>query len=887
MWPFLMAHRRNVAIAFGMAIAGQAVAGLVPIVERAVIDDGIVAQTRPVWPLLLVLLAAGAFSFFSAYVRRWVGGRVSLDVQYDLRVAIYERLQRLDFAGHDDLQTGQLVSRSSSDLGLDPGTARVPADHRRQLRDAGRRARGDGVPVALADARHARGRCPALLRGVDPHACVDLPRDVGRAAEGRRGRRGRRRGGHRRARGQGLRPGAARARPPRRRRPRRCTPSRSRLVRCRRGSHRRCRRSRRSVRSRCSRWAAGWRSRATSRSARSWRSRPTSCSSSRRCGCWRGCSRSASRPGPAPSASSTCSTPTPLCTTRPTPSTSRRSAATSGSRTCASATRAARPVLDGFDLHIRPGEVVALVGASGSGKSTITALLPRFYDVAEGSGAGRRRRRPRRDARRRCAVRSEWCSRSASCSPTRFAPTSPTPTRRRPTTRSGPRRAPAVPRRSSTRCPTATTRSSASAGSRCRAASASASPWPAPSSPIPRVLVLDDATSAVDAAHRGGDPRHAARADGRPHDDPHRPPAFDAAPRRPHRRDRRRSGRRPRARTTSCWRAARATARCSPGPDDGDGLARRRSFDHRTARRLGRDAGRRPTAPTVATADACRPAARAAHSGRRGGGAGGRRWSVRSRRRPSCSTSSSAARRPTTGPNVDVERGRRRADRPFRFLRVHPAVAALAGVRLRARRARRRLVAARPAARAARPRPRRRRRRRARCCGGRARPSPLTVGIDWVVTWALHAASPAAPPSGRCTRCASRSSPTSQRMSLDYYDHELDGRIMTRMTTDVEALSQLIQTGVVTALVAAHHVRAACSCSSSSSRRHSRSRPRVVLPPLAARDLVVPPAIVGGLRPGTRRHRRRQRQPAGEPVGRARRRRRTCARTATSAASAT
>ena len=40
-------------------------------------------------------------------------------------------------------------------------------------------------------------------------------------------------------------------------------------------------------------------------------------------------------------------------------------------------------------------------------------------------------------------------------------------------------------------------------------------------------------------------------------------------------------------------------------------------------------------------------------------------------------------------------------------------------------------------------------------------------------------------------------------MSLDYYDNELDGRIMTRMTTDVEALSQLIQTGLVNAVVAA------------------------------------------------------------------------------------
>jgi ATP-binding cassette subfamily B protein len=42
------------------------------------------------------------------------------------------------------------------------------------------------------------------------------------------------------------------------------------------------------------------------------------------------------------------------------------------------------PVLDGFDLHIAPGESVALVGATGSGKSTVARLVPRFYDVEDG-----------------------------------------------------------------------------------------------------------------------------------------------------------------------------------------------------------------------------------------------------------------------------------------------------------------------------------------------------------------------------------------------------------------------------------------------------------------------------------------------------------------------
>ena len=80
--------------------------------------------------------------------------------------------------------------------------------------------------------------------------------------------------------------------------------------------------------------------------------------------------------------------------------------ARSASRASRSRTATARPVLEDVDLDVAPGTTVALIGHTGSGKTTLTSLVPRFYDVTGGPRHDRRRRRPRRHARARCAARS-------------------------------------------------------------------------------------------------------------------------------------------------------------------------------------------------------------------------------------------------------------------------------------------------------------------------------------------------------------------------------------------------------------------------------------------------------------------------------------------------
>lgn len=116
--PWLAPHRRKVILAFGAALLGSAMTAAGPAIQRQVVDNVILHHRSPLAPWLALLALTALVSFASAYVRRFVGGRVSLDVQYDLRNAIFDQLQRLDFARHDELQTGQLVSRANSDVGL-------------------------------------------------------------------------------------------------------------------------------------------------------------------------------------------------------------------------------------------------------------------------------------------------------------------------------------------------------------------------------------------------------------------------------------------------------------------------------------------------------------------------------------------------------------------------------------------------------------------------------------------------------------------------------------------------------------------------------------------------------------------------------------------------
>ena len=119
--PYLRPHRRAIAISLGAAVVGSACQAAAPLIARQILDNVILHHHSPMAPWLAALIGIGVLTFLAAHLRRYQGGRVALDVQYDLRNAMYDRLMELDFASHDRMPTGQLVSRANSDSTLVQG----------------------------------------------------------------------------------------------------------------------------------------------------------------------------------------------------------------------------------------------------------------------------------------------------------------------------------------------------------------------------------------------------------------------------------------------------------------------------------------------------------------------------------------------------------------------------------------------------------------------------------------------------------------------------------------------------------------------------------------------------------------------------------------------
>ncbi len=116
---YLKVYRGMALLAFLCLMLATAGNLAVPALGQRVIDKGIVPHNRHLVLLLsgsiiAVALVRAVFTFYQGYLT----AKISQGVAYDLRNALYEKIQKLSFSYHDRTQTGQLLTRVTSDVEL-------------------------------------------------------------------------------------------------------------------------------------------------------------------------------------------------------------------------------------------------------------------------------------------------------------------------------------------------------------------------------------------------------------------------------------------------------------------------------------------------------------------------------------------------------------------------------------------------------------------------------------------------------------------------------------------------------------------------------------------------------------------------------------------------
>ncbi len=113
---FLRPYRRGLAFSLGLAWLAMGMTVAIPWLLGSAVNAIEESRRDDILPYVLALLGAGVFRLALTVGRRLIAGRVSLDVEYDLRQTFYEHLQSLELGFFDTQQTGQLMSRATVDL---------------------------------------------------------------------------------------------------------------------------------------------------------------------------------------------------------------------------------------------------------------------------------------------------------------------------------------------------------------------------------------------------------------------------------------------------------------------------------------------------------------------------------------------------------------------------------------------------------------------------------------------------------------------------------------------------------------------------------------------------------------------------------------------------
>jgi ABC-type multidrug transport system fused ATPase/permease subunit len=114
---FLRPYRWSLGVSIVLAVASQGAAVAIAFLTGDALESAVDAQSRSqLWTIALAILLVGAARAVFMAGRRLISGRQALGVEYDMRDEVYAKLLRLSFGFYDRHQTGQLMSRATVDL---------------------------------------------------------------------------------------------------------------------------------------------------------------------------------------------------------------------------------------------------------------------------------------------------------------------------------------------------------------------------------------------------------------------------------------------------------------------------------------------------------------------------------------------------------------------------------------------------------------------------------------------------------------------------------------------------------------------------------------------------------------------------------------------------
>jgi ATP-binding cassette subfamily B protein len=114
--PIVKAHKGTFAVALGLSFVGLVLQVQIPNLLNKAIDNGLRPHGVPLHFYVWWILALGLAGGIAGYVSRLAIYKVAYDIEFDLRNIIYEHLTKMSFSFYDRVQSGQLISRANSDI---------------------------------------------------------------------------------------------------------------------------------------------------------------------------------------------------------------------------------------------------------------------------------------------------------------------------------------------------------------------------------------------------------------------------------------------------------------------------------------------------------------------------------------------------------------------------------------------------------------------------------------------------------------------------------------------------------------------------------------------------------------------------------------------------